>query len=198
MRAIPRALLAAVLICACIAVVAAALFNGLQSSPNDSIPYVAPAAAARATLGQIIGNGYVSLRLNDVSDANSPKTSDLWINYSRYFALSNFPLAPPEGSTYLVANVTVINAQNVSEPFRFSDFRLVGSDGNTYYPNNAVCGDQGCSDSMIRNSTLLPAQHGDLYVLFSVPTSVSAAKIVYSSSDPTHGGQIAFEMDAMS
>jgi hypothetical protein len=196
MRAIPRALLAAVLICA-IAVVAAALLSGLQSSPQGNVRYVAPVGAVQANLGQAIGNGYISLRLNGVSDVNSPITTDIWINDSPYAPLKSFPLVPPEGSKYLIANVTVTSAQNVSEPFRFSDFRLVGSDGNAYYPNNAVC-DQGCSASVLRNYTLMPEEHGDLSVLFSVPSSVSAAKIVYSSSDPTHGGQTAFELDAES
>jgi hypothetical protein len=194
MRAIPRALLAAVLICA-IAVVAAALLSGLQSSPQDNIRYVAPVGAVQATLGQTIGNGYVSLRLNGVSDVNSPTTSDIWISDSSYAPLQYFPLVPPEGSKYLMANVTVTSAQNVSEPFRFSDFRLVGSDGNAYYPNNAVC-DQGCSASVLKNYTLMPGEHGDLYVLFSVPANVSATQIVYSSSDPTLGGQTALELDA--
>jgi hypothetical protein len=196
MRAIPRALLAAVLICA-IAVVAAALLSGLQSSPQGNVRYVAPVGAVQATLGQTIGNGYVSLRLNGVSDVNSPNTTDIWVSDSRYAPLNSSPFAPPEGSKYLVANVTATSAQNVSEPFRFSDFRLVGSDGNAYYPNNAVC-DQGCSASVLVNSTLMPEQHGDMYVLFSVPSSVSATMIVYSSSDPTHGGQTALELDAES
>ena len=92
------------------------------------------------------------------------------------------PLAPPQEEKYLVVNVTVANVQREPVPFSYTRFFLVDARGATYYANFAVC-DRSCSAEVLHNSTLSGSYATGLYVLFAVPTTAQASKLVYAS-DP--------------
>lgn len=75
------------------------------------------------------------------------------------------------------------NAQGARVPFTYTNFFLVGRNGNTYYANYAVC-DSSCSAAALKNRTLTDNFTSNLYVLFSVPATAEATQLVYASSPP--------------
>jgi hypothetical protein len=77
----------------------------------------------------------------------------------------------------------VTNARSAAVPFTYTDFFMVGRDGSAYYANFAVC-NLSCSAATLKHQTLPKSFTSDLYVLFSVPTTADAAKLVYASSPP--------------
>ncbi len=154
--------------------------------------YVEAGSSIRASPHTSVSNGHVTLRVNGVEDASSRAMSDAWVklgltvdetykNQSGRFY--NHTLVPPDGDRYLIANVTVANAKQQATPFTYTDFYLVGSDGRTYYANYAMCGAE-CTTSVLRNHAASAKSASDLYVLFSMPATVNAVKLVYSSRPP--------------
>ena len=87
------------------------------------------------------------------------------------------------GSKYVILNVSVVDANGSSVPFRYTDSVLVGNDGRAYYPNYAV-GNTSCTASITADQ-LNADSTCDVYIAFSLPDNVAPAKIVYTASNPT-------------
>jgi hypothetical protein len=154
--------------------------------PNEDPTYTEAASSIPAAPYTNATNGQVVLQVNNVSDASDPATAALWANLSLqayYEGMWYRALAPSPGEKNLVANITVTNAQSAAVPFTYTDFFIVGRDGSAYYANFAVC-NRSCSAAALKDQTLPESFTSDLYVLFSVPATADAAKLVYASSPP--------------
>jgi hypothetical protein len=155
--------------------------------PSEDATYAEAASSVRAAPHTNATNGQVVLRVNNVNDASDPATAAVWANLSvqAHFEVSMYyrALTPSPGEKNLVANITVTNARSAAVPFTYTDFVIVGRDGSAYYANYAVC-NRSCSAAALRNLTLPESFASDLYVLFSVPATAHAAKLVYASSPP--------------
>ena len=92
-------------------------------------------------------------------------------------------LTPSPGDRYLVANVTVTNAQPTNVPFSYWAFVLLTPSNTAYYANYAVC-NYNCTAQALKNQTLNAGFSSDLYVLFSVPAGTNAQKVAYTTSNP--------------
>lgn len=154
--------------------------------PSEDPTYTEAASSIPAAPYTYATNGQVVLRVNNVSDASDPVTAAVWANLSLQ-AFQEYvdyrALAPSPGEKNLVANITVTNARSAAVPFTYTDFFIVGRDGSAYYANFAVC-NLSCSAAALKHQTLPESFTSDLYVLFSVPATADAAKLVYASSPP--------------
>jgi hypothetical protein len=133
-----------------------------------------------------VSNGTIALRLNGITDASNPATSSAWITFNieaRANGVSRFPLTPPPGDSYLVANVTVTNVHHAEIPFDYGYFVLIARDGTAYYSSYAVC-NSGCSAQALVARALNANFTSDVYVLFSVPAAAQPAQLVYTASSP--------------
>jgi hypothetical protein len=182
-----RTITAVVIVAIAIALIAAGVGAFVVTvHPSEDATYTEAASSVRAGPHTNATNGQVVLRVNNVSDASDPATAGVWVSLSQqahnagvdYRALTTSP-----GEKNLVANITVTNARSAVVPFTYTDFVIVGRDGSAYYANYAVC-DHSCAAAALRNRTLPESFASDLYVLFSVPTTADAAKLVYASSPP--------------
>jgi hypothetical protein len=145
--------------------------------------YTQVASSIRAPPFANASNGQITLKVNSVNDASNATTSDAWIRATNEDGAQQLmSLAPPQGEKYLVVNITVANAQRTPVPFSDTRFFLVDTRGTTYYSNFAVC-DRGCSAEVLHNRTLSDSYTTGIYVLFAVPTTAVASKLVYAS-DP--------------
>jgi hypothetical protein len=154
--------------------------------PSEDATYTEAASSVRGGPDTNVTNGQVVLRVNNVSDASDPATAGVWASISpqaRNVGVFYRALTPSPGEKNLVANITVTNARSAAVPFTYTDFLIVGSDGSAFYANYAIC-NGSCSISALENRTLPESFTSDLYVLFSVPATADAAKLVYASSPP--------------
>ena len=155
--------------------------------PSEDATYAETASSVRAAPYTNATNGQVVLRVNNVSDATDPATAAVWANLSvqAHFEVSMYyrALAPSPGEKSLVANITVTNARSAAVPFTYTDFAIVGRDGSAYHANYAVC-NRSCSAAALKNRTLPRSFTSDLFVLFSMPATADAAKLMYASSPP--------------
>ncbi|MGD0170771.1 MAG: hypothetical protein ABSB81_01400 [Halobacteriota archaeon] len=154
--------------------------------PSEDATYTEAASSVRAAPHTNATNGQVELRVNNVSDASDPATAAVWASLSpqaRQAGVIYRALTPSPGEKNLVANITVTNVRPAAMPFTYTDFLIVGRDGSAYYANYALC-NSSCSAAALRNQTLPESFTSDLFVLFSVPTTADAAKLVYASSPP--------------
>ena len=155
--------------------------------PSEDATYTEAASSVHAAPHTNATNGQVVLRVNNVSDASDPATAAVWASLSLQAgsmrACTYRALTPSPGEKNLVANITVTNARSAAVPFTYTDFFIVGRDGSAYYANYAVC-NSSCSAAALKNRTLPESFASDLYVLFSVPATADAAKLVYASSPP--------------
>jgi hypothetical protein len=153
---------------------------------SEDATYAEAASSVRAAPYTNATNGQVVLRVNNVSDASDPATAAVWANLSLqahdagvyYRALTHSP-----GDKSLVANITVTNARSAAVPFTYTDLAIVGRDSSAYHANYAVC-NRSCSGAALINRTLPRSFASNLYVLFSVPATADATKLVYASSPP--------------
>jgi len=179
-----RKLLAAAVVILFIVIALAAIAGMfLVTAPANEITYKEPASAVRASLGKTATSHTIALRLNDISDASNPATRDAWVRLNLESGYYNMSLTPSPGDRYLVANVTVTNAQPTKVPFDYGAFALLTPNNTAYYANYAVCS-RNCSAQALQNQTLTVGFTSDLYVLFSVPAETQAQKVVYTTSDP--------------
>jgi hypothetical protein len=109
--------------------------------------------------------------------------SDAWIRFNPKAGVYNRSLSPPPGDQYLIANVTVTNAQHTQITFTHAAFVLLTPNNAAYYANYAVCS-RSCAAQALDNRTLNENFSSDVYVLFSVPSGTHAEKIVYTASNP--------------
>jgi hypothetical protein len=161
-----------------------AFFANVQTAPDGT--YSEIAGSIQGPSHANVTNGAITLKVNNLTDASNPAARDIWAklnNQSNGSFMYNHTLVPPAGEQYLIANVTVTNVAHRQEPFSYADFFLVAKDGRIYYANYAVCGAY-CSANVLQNRTLSSNFTGDLYVLFSIPATSEATKLVYGSSPP--------------
>ena len=152
--------------------------------PSEDPTYTEAASSIRAAPYTNATNGHVVLRVNNVSDASDPATAEVWASLSPHGEWTpQVALTPSPGEKNIIANITVTNARSAAVPFTYTDFFVVGRDGSAYYANYAVC-NRDCSAAALTNRTLPESFTSDLYVLFSVPATADAAKLVYASSPP--------------
>jgi hypothetical protein len=172
-------------------VIALAVFEVafLAAVPTYDLTYQEPASAVHASLGKTATSDTIALRLNNVTDWLNPATRATWAKYNLESGLAsgiwlyNVSLTPSPGDEYLVANLTVANVQHASVPFSYAALALLTSNGTAYYANYPAC-NANCSAQALDNQTLNAGFSSDLYVLFSVPAGTSAAKLVYTTSNP--------------
>ena len=163
----------------------ASIATFVSTSPASDVTYQEPTSAVRASTRQTATDGTIALRLNGISDASNPATSSVWVEFSREALASgvyNFSLTPPQGDSYLIANITVTNVHHAAVSFSHAYFVLV-SQNDAYYPNYAVCS-SNCSAQALKARTLNENFTSDLYVLFSVPAGTQPTKLVYTASSP--------------
>jgi hypothetical protein len=154
--------------------------------PNEDATYTEAASSVRGGPHTNVTNGQVALRVNNVSNASDPATAEVWVSLSPQAYNEGVwyrALTPSPGEKNLVANITVTNARSAAVPFTYTDFLIVGRDGSSYYANYAIC-NGSCSAAALRNRTLPESFASDLYVLFSMPATADAAKLVYASNPP--------------
>ncbi len=182
-----RTIAAAVIVAIAIVIITAGIGAFIVTvHPSEDAPYTETASSVRAAPYTTATNGQVVLRVNNVSDASDPATAGVWANLSlqaHHKGVYYRALTPSPGEKNLVANITVTNARSAAVPFTYTDFVIVGRDGSAYYANYAVC-NSSCSAAALKNRTLPESFASDLYVLFSVPATTDAAKLVYASSPP--------------
>ena len=174
---------AAAVITFIVIILAAVAGTFLVTAPTGEITYTEPASAVRASLGKTATSGTIALRLNGITDASDPATSAAWAKLNQESGYYNMSLAPYPGDRYLVANVTVTNAQPTHVPFSYAAFALLTPNNTAYYAGYAVCS-SGCSAQALQNQTLNAGFSSSLYVLFSVPAGTQAQKLVYTTSNP--------------
>ena len=174
---------AAAVILFIVIVLAAIAAAFLVTAPTNEITYKEPASAVRASLGKTATSHTIALRLNGISDASNPATRAAWAKLNLESGYYNMTLTPSPGDLYLIANVTVTNAQPTQVPFSYTAFALLTPNNTAYYANYAVCS-SGCSAQALQNQTLNAGFSSDLYVLFSVPAGTHAQKVVYTTSNP--------------
>jgi hypothetical protein len=173
-----------VIVAIAIALIAASVGAFVTVHPSEDPTYTEASSSVRGGPHTNVTNGQVVLRVNSVSDASDPATAAVWTNLSLQAHDENVwyrALTPSPGEKSLVANITVTNARSTAVPFTYTDFVIVGRDGSAYYANYAVC-NGSCSAAAVMGQTLPESFASDLYVLFSVPTTADAAKLVYTSS----------------
>jgi hypothetical protein len=162
-----------------------ALFAGVHTAP-DAI-YSEIAGSIQGPEHANVTNGQVALTANSLADASTPAARDTWIRLNlesrKESQMYNHSLVPPAGERYLIANVTVTNVAHRQESFSYADFFIVAKDGRTYYANYAVCSAY-CSANVLENRTLSDNYTSDLYLLFSMPATSEAMKLVYASNPP--------------
>jgi hypothetical protein len=161
-----------------------ALFANVRTAPDGTYSEIAGSIQGPAHAN--VTNGAITLRVNNLTDASNPAARDLWAKLNNDFNEShmyNHTLVPPAGEKYLIANVTVTNVAHRQQPFSIVDFFLVAKDGRTYYANYAVCSAY-CSANVLQNRTLSDNYTSDLYLLFSMPATSEATKLVYASNPP--------------
>ncbi|MGA7075667.1 MAG: DUF4352 domain-containing protein [Halobacteriota archaeon] len=179
-----RKLVAAVAVILFIVIVLAVIAGTfLATAPTNEITYKEPASAVRASLGKTATSDTIVLRLNGITDGSDPATRAAWSQLNLASGLYNVSLTPSPGDRYLIANVTVTNAQPTSVPFSYAAFVLLTPNNTAYYANYAVCS-SGCSAQALKNQTLNAGFTSDLYALFSVPAGTNAQKVVYTTSNP--------------
>jgi hypothetical protein len=179
-----RKLVAAAVVILFIAIVLAAIAGTSLFTPQtNEITYKEPTSAVRASLGKTVTSDTISLRLNRVTDSSDPATRAEWAKLNLAEVVYNISLTASPGDQYLIANITVTNAQATNVPFSFAAFALLTPNNTAYYANYAVC-DRNCSVQALTNETLNAGFRSDLFVLFSVPAGTNAQKIVYTTSNP--------------
>ena len=164
----------------------ASIATFVSTSPASDVTYQEPTSAVRASTRQTATDGTIALRLNGISDASNPATSSVWVEFSREALASgvyNFSLTPPQGDSYLIANITVTNVHHAAVSFSYAYFVLVSQNDAAYYANYAVCSGD-CSAQALKARTLNENFTSDLYVLFSVPAGTQPTKLVYTASSP--------------
>jgi len=160
----------------------------LTTAPTYEVTYKEPASAVHASLGKTATSNTIALRLNGIADGSDPATRAAWATLSRLAengtGLYNVSLTPRSpNDRYLVANVTVTNAQPTQVPFSYGAFVLLTPNNTAYYANYAEC-NRGCVQQALQNQTLNAGFSSDLYVLFSVPAGTNVQRIVYTTSNP--------------
>ena len=101
----------------------------LATAPTYEITYKEPASAVHASLGKTATSNTIALRLNSITDGSNPATSAAWANLYQnktggwLFNVSLTPRTPND--RYLVANITVTNAQPTQVPFSYGAFVLL-------------------------------------------------------------------------
>jgi hypothetical protein len=182
-----RTITAVVIVAIAIALIAAGVGAFVVTvHPSEDATYTEAASSVSAGPRTTATNGQVVLRVNNVSDASDPATAGVWASLSlqAYNAGVYYrALTPSPGEKNLVANITVMNARSAAVAFSYTDFVIVGRDSSAHYANWAVC-NRSCSAAALQNRTLPESFASDLYVLFSVPATADAAKLVYASSPP--------------
>jgi hypothetical protein len=162
-----------------------ALFADVHTAPDGTYSEIAGSIQGPAYTN--VTNGKIALTTNNLTDASSPAARDTWIrasNESREASdIYNHSLVPPAGEKYLIANVTVTNVAHRQESFSYADFFIVAKDGRTYYANYAVCSAY-CTANVLKSRTLSDNYTSDLYLLFSMPATSEATKLVYASNPP--------------
>jgi Domain of unknown function (DUF4352) len=174
-----------------IIVIALAAITGayLAATPTYEITYKEPASAVHASLGKTATSDTIALRLNSVTNGSNPATAAAWAKFNVDSGLAsgiwlyNITLTPPPGDSYLVANLTVTNVQHTPVPFSYAALALLAANSTAYYANYPAC-NANCSAQALDNQTLNAGFSSDLYVIFSVPEGTSAAKLVYTASNP--------------
>jgi len=155
----------------------------LSTAPASEVTYTPPTSVVHASLGKTATSDGLALRLNGLSDASNPAMSDAWIRFNREAGVYNRSLTPSPGDQYLIANVTVTNAQHTQIPFTHTAFVLLTPNNAAYYANYAVCS-KSCAAQALNTRTLNETFSSDVYVLFSVPSGTHAEEIVYTASNP--------------
>lgn len=182
-----RTIIAVAIVAIAIALIAAGVGAFVVTvHPSEDATYTEAASSVRAGLHANATNGQVVLRVNNVSNASDPATAGVWASLSPQAfneGSSYRALTPSPGEKNVVVNITVTNARSAAVPFTYTDFLIVGRGGSAYYANYAVC-NTSCSAAALRNRTLPESFASALYVLFSVPATADAAKLVYASSPP--------------
>jgi hypothetical protein len=166
-------------------VLVAGAFSFLYVLPPSDVTYNEPTSGVHASLGETASNGTIALRLNGISDASNPATSNTWIDLNLAGGMNsvyNFSLTPPPASRYLVTNVTVTNVRHAQIPFNYGDFALIARNGTAYYANYAVC-NAGCTAQALMNRELNETFTSDVYVLFSVPSNAQPTKLAYTGAN---------------
>ncbi len=149
---------------------------------TNYLTYVESPSAVHVGMNKNATADSINVRVNALTNASDPATRDTWVRYNVETKLDNTTLAPPQGLTHLVANITITNTGHSAIPCRYTDFALVARDGSMYYANYAV-GDNECYKNLLVNQTLSRGFSDEVYILFSVPSTTSVTACVYSASN---------------
>ncbi len=155
------------------------------ASDPDGV-YVESSTSIHASLGAKVASGPVVLRVNTVGNAATQEVSVTWeqvglsANNSHIYYTT---LVPPADEKYLIANITVTNAEHNPVSFKYTDLYLVGSDKHTYYAIYALCG-EACSADTLSNHTLDGDTTSTMYILFAVSETAQVSSLVYASDPP--------------
>ncbi|MDD1720959.1 MAG: DUF4352 domain-containing protein [Euryarchaeota archaeon] len=155
------------------------------ASDPDGV-YVESPTSIHASLGAKATSGPVVLRVNTVGNAATQEVSVTWeqvglsANNSHIYYTT---LVPPADEKYLIANITVTNAEHNPLSFKYTDLYLVGSDKHTYYATYALCG-EACSADTLSNHTLDGDTTSTMYILFAASETAQVSSLVYASDPP--------------